>query len=80
MPTVLRSGGYRLFFFSREGTEPVHVHVERGGQYAKFWLHPVSLARNRGFRSHELAELRRLIEKHTAVIEEKWNEHFGSEG
>lgn len=29
MPTILRDGPYRLFFYSNEGEEPPHVHVER---------------------------------------------------
>jgi hypothetical protein len=29
MPTVLKSGGYRLFFYSGDGGEPPHVHVEQ---------------------------------------------------
>jgi hypothetical protein len=53
MPEVLRLRGFRFFFFSREGTEPPHIHVERGDEYAKYWLQPVSLAENRGFRDHE---------------------------
>jgi hypothetical protein len=40
MPTVLRVGGYRFFFYSREGKEPAHVHVEQAERYAKFWLNP----------------------------------------
>ncbi|WP_422447088.1 DUF4160 domain-containing protein [Thermoanaerobacterium sp. DL9XJH110] len=27
MPTVLKEGKYRFFFFSNEGTEPPHIHV-----------------------------------------------------
>ena len=61
MPTVLREGGYRFFFFSREGEEPPHIHVEQAERYAKFWLRPISLASSYGFRSHELATLNRLI-------------------
>lgn len=37
MPTVLRSGPYRLFFCSADGAEPPHVHVERDQRTAKFW-------------------------------------------
>jgi hypothetical protein len=51
MPTVLRLTGYRFFFFSLEGDEPAHVHVERGDNYAELWLSPVALARSKGFRS-----------------------------
>ena len=42
MPTILRDGPYRCFFYSGEGREPPHVHVERDDAVAKFWLHPVS--------------------------------------
>ncbi|NLE29049.1 MAG: DUF4160 domain-containing protein [Phycisphaerae bacterium] len=38
MPTVFRVGKYRFFFFSGEGNEPAHIHVESGDSYAKFWL------------------------------------------
>ncbi|WP_439481025.1 DUF4160 domain-containing protein [Cyclobacterium plantarum] len=41
MPTVLRIGPYRFFFFSNEGNEPPHIHVESGEGHAKFWLEPV---------------------------------------
>jgi len=54
----------------------MHIHVERGSAYAKFWLHLVSLTRNLGFRSHELTELRKLIEENAGDIQEKWDEHF----
>lgn len=77
MPTVLRVEGYRLFFFSMEGSEPVHIHVEKGSGYAKFWVDPVVLARSRGFRSHELTEIRAIIEENLELIQERWHEHFG---
>jgi hypothetical protein len=43
MPTVLRSGPFRLFFYAGDRHEPSHVHVERDARKAKFWLEPVSL-------------------------------------
>ncbi|MFQ5805215.1 MAG: DUF4160 domain-containing protein [Phycisphaerae bacterium] len=76
MPTVLRTRGYRFFFFSSDWREPAHVHVEKGDSYAKFWLEPVALARPRGFLSHELTELARLASENRALFEEKRNEHF----
>jgi hypothetical protein len=33
MPTVLRKGPYRFFFFSREPYKPAHIHVEQRGQW-----------------------------------------------
>jgi hypothetical protein len=77
VPTILRIKGFRFFFFSREGNEPTHVHVEQADRYAKFWLTPIRLARSEGFRSAEILELRKLVEEHRNLFEEKWNEYFG---
>src|SRR5262245_28222245 len=54
MPTVLRSGPYRFFFYSGDGNEPPHVHVERDDCEAKFWLDPVRLAHSHGFSRKEI--------------------------
>jgi hypothetical protein len=77
MPTVLRIEGYRFFFYSLEGLEPPHIHVERGDEVAKYWLNPVSLAQSRGFRSHELNRLRAMVIEHRMEFLEAWNAHFG---
>ena len=76
MPTVLRIKGYRFFFFSREGQEPPHIHVDAAERFAKFWLRPVSLARSRGFRSGELTEIGQLVAEHRDFLEERFNEHL----
>jgi hypothetical protein len=77
MPTVLRIGPYRLFFYSGDRQEPQHVHVERDGNIAKFWLTPVRLQKTGGFSRTELARIYRLIEEHRARLIEAWNEYFG---
>lgn len=77
MPTVLRIDGYRFFFYSLEGSEPPHIHIERGDETAKYWLNPVSLAQSRGFRSHELNRVRALVIEHRATFLEAWNVYFG---
>jgi hypothetical protein len=64
MPTVMRIGPYRFHFYSREGSEPPHIHVEREEWEAKFWLSPVSLAANHGFAKAELSHIQRLVEEH----------------
>jgi hypothetical protein len=78
MPTVLRSGPYRVYFYSHEPNEPPHVHVDRDQRTAKFWLTPVALARNLGFTARELKQLESLIEENRQKLFEAWNEHFGS--
>ncbi len=76
MPTVLRIDGYRFFFFSNEGNEPVHIHVESGDGYCKFWLEPVNLAYSTGFNSTELNKIRKLVIEHKSQIEKTWDEYF----
>ena len=76
MPTVLRVRGYRFFFFSLEGHEPPHIHVEQAEKFAKFWLNPVALAKSRGFRSGELSEIQRIVEENRDTLLERWDEHF----
>jgi hypothetical protein len=80
MPTVLRIGRYRFFFFSNESKEPAHIHVKAGGDEAKFWLNPVQLVVNYGFIGRELAEIQRLIEENRNSLIEAWNEHFSAQG
>jgi len=76
MPTVLIIKGYRLFFFSNERNEPIHIHIEKAECYAKFWLEPHYVAANHGFSSKELREISGIIEKNETLIKEKWDEHF----
>ncbi|MDQ2746288.1 MAG: DUF4160 domain-containing protein [Acidobacteriota bacterium] len=76
MPTVLRIRGYRFFFFSLEGNEPPHIHVEQAERVAKFWIDPISLSMSRGFRSSELSELNTIVEENQRFLLEKWNEYF----
>lgn len=76
MPTVLRIFGFRFFFYSLEGSEPPHVHVERAENVAKFWLQPVSLAESYGFRAHDITQLRALVIEHRLTLLEAWNAHF----
>ena len=79
MPVVLRWNGYRFHFYSDEGDprEPLHVHVRKGRDNAKFWLYPdVTVAYNRGFSSRAQSELNRVIEQHREQIESAWHEHF----
>jgi hypothetical protein len=80
MPTVLRHGPYRFYFYSHEPGEAPHVHVDRDDDSAKFWLDPVGLARNLGFRPHELRELERLVTNHRSKLLEEWHGYHGDEG
>lgn len=78
MPTVLRIGPYRFFFYSGDGLEPQHIHVERDDQIAKFWLDPVRLARSGGYNRTELSEIEHLVTDNEFRLLEAWNEYFGA--
>jgi protein involved in temperature-dependent protein secretion len=60
-----------------EGREPPHIHVAHAGRYAKFWLEPVSVADVRGFRAHEMTEIRDVVMENADLFLEKWHEYFG---
>jgi Domain of unknown function (DUF4160) len=77
MPTVLRVGPYRVFFYAGDGGEPPHVHVERDDGEAKFWLDPVRLERSHGFRGKEINAIRKLVDDHRQQLLESWHEFFG---
>jgi hypothetical protein len=76
MPTVLRSGPYRFFFYSGDREEPPHVHIERDDSEAKFWLDPVRLEWSRGFGRKEIGRLQQIIEENRQQLLGSWHEYF----
>jgi hypothetical protein len=77
MPTVLRWNGYRFYFFSNEGAEPPHIHIDKAGNTAKYWLEPVALARQIGYSAKELREIEAKVAAEAAAFLEAWRVHFG---
>jgi hypothetical protein len=78
LPTVLRSGPYRFFFYAADRNEPPHIHLERDEFEAKFWLDPVRLERSRGFAPAELRRMESLVGEKGAFLLRAWHEHFGN--
>jgi hypothetical protein len=76
MPTVLRSGPYRLFFYSGDRDEPRHVHVERDSNLAKFWLDPIRLAESGGFGRAEIRRVETLVRDNVIRLRRAWDEYF----
>lgn len=76
MPTVLRIGQYRFYFWSDERQEPPHIHVTSAEREAKYWLRPIALSWNEGYRSGELKEIEELILANLDLIQEAWDEFF----
>jgi len=78
MPTILRIGPYRLFFYSNEQGEPSHIHIQRDNMLAKFWLTPVALASSTTFSPRELRKLEEIVIENSGTLIEAWNEYFSS--
>jgi hypothetical protein len=78
MPTIVRDGPYSFVCFSSDRSEPPHIHVVRDRAIAKFWLGEIKLAKNRGFATHELNQIERLVKKHKQTLLEGWHDYFGA--
>ena len=76
MPTVFRDGPYRFFFYSADGHEPAHVHVERDANVGKFWLDPVRLAESGGYAAKELRAIEGLVTANRDQLLRAWNDYF----
>ncbi len=77
MPTVLRIGAFRFYFFSHEPNEPPHIHIDRDAATIELWLEPVEVAKSRGFRAVEIGGILALVIEHKARLLEAWHEYFG---
>lgn len=83
MPTVLLVRGWRLFFYSNEGSEPIHIHAQKGGAECKMWLLTDTYDTMEAW-SHHLTpslrrELRRIIFEHFDLLVNEWNDYFGGQ-
>jgi len=76
MPTALKVGPYRFFFYAGDRDEPPHVHVEREDKIAKFWLDPIRLQRSGGFSRQEIGRIQKVLNAHRSKLLEVWNEYF----
>ena len=74
MPTVLRIGSLRFFFYSDERNEPAHMHVATPDGECKFWLEPVALAHQINMPPRIVRRIERHIEKHREYLIEEYNE------
>lgn len=74
MPTVLRIGPFRFYFYANEGTEPAHIHVDNGDGECKFWLDDVRLADGGDLRPSDLRRVEQLVREHREHLLRSWDE------
>ena len=78
MPTVLKIGRYRFFFYSSDRNEPIHVHIEADENIAKVWLDPIRLGNSGGFSRSDISRILSIIKEHQIELMEGWNGYFSS--
>lgn len=83
MPSLFSVGGYKVFFWSNENDEPLHVHVCKGrpaSNATKIWLTSkgqcITAHNNSRIPASELNELIDIISAQFFIICQKWREHF----
>ena len=84
MPTLFEIFGYRIFFWSNENNEPVHVHVCKGSPSSdatKIWLPPDSnpiLAHNNSrIPQKDLNRILKQLAYNRSDIIARWYDYFG---
>jgi hypothetical protein len=77
MPEIFRELGFVFFFYSNEGSEPLHVHVRKAGGFAKYWIEPVELDFSQGMKVQDLNTAEQLIYSHIELVKTKWYEVHG---
>jgi meiotically up-regulated gene 157 (Mug157) protein len=81
MPTVLYIKGWRLFFYSNEGNEPIHIHGQKGDKECKYWLdiddYAIREAYTYNMNNKDIREVKKIILQNFDDIVQVWNTHFG---
>jgi meiotically up-regulated gene 157 (Mug157) protein len=81
MPTVLYIKGWRLFFYSNEGNEPIHIHGQKGDKECKYWLDVDDYAIRESYtynmNNKDIREVKKIILQNFDDIVQVWNTHLG---
>lgn len=80
MPTIIFINGWRLFFYSNEGNEPVHIHAIKGNMECKYWILKDSVEIQEAFSFNLTTparkEIKKIIYQNFDSILKAWNVHF----
>jgi hypothetical protein len=86
LPSLFLVSGYRVFFWSNEASEPIHVHVCKGKpspNATKLWLTRaggcIVASNGSDIPAKELRELTEFISAQFFLICAKWKEFFLTE-
>lgn len=80
MPTILIIFGWRLFFYSNESNEPIHIHAEKADMECKYWLnyeeYEITEAYSINMNNHSKREIKKIIYDHFDYIVTEWHKIF----
>lgn len=86
MPNLFSFNGFTVYFWSNEGNEPIHVHVQKGKHTAastKFWLlsdGSCSLVNNKAqLSSKQIKLLEKFITVNFKEICAAWKKFFNED-
>ena len=78
MSSLFTVDGYKVYFWSNEGNEPIHVHIEANGKKAKIALEPeVCLVYNHGLKEQELKKALDTCRTYREDFIAEWHKRFG---
>ena len=83
MPSIFQIGSYKVYFWSNEDGEPLHVHISRkpSANTTKIWLTSKGgfiIANNKSrIPIRELNDMLRIITAHYDIICDEWKKYFG---
>ncbi|TFH12709.1 MAG: DUF4160 domain-containing protein [Lentisphaerales bacterium] len=77
MPKILMILGWRVFFYSNEGNEPIHVHCQKGDAEAKYWIDVDGFEAIEAYAYNlspaDKRTVRKIIFQHFDYIVTEWN-------
>ncbi len=80
MPTILLIAGWRLYFWSNELNEPVHIHAEKGDMECNYWLDienfDLQAALEFNLTPQSRREIKKNIYENFDYILAEWNKYF----
>jgi hypothetical protein len=76
MPTILFVMGWRFFFYSNEGNEPIHIHCRKGEMEGKYWLDQENFAIEEAccynMSKRDKREVKKIVFEYFEFIESEW--------
>ncbi|MFM6936362.1 MAG: DUF4160 domain-containing protein [Aquirufa sp.] len=80
MPTIFRQKGWRIFFYSNEGNEQMHIRAIKGETEVKYWisqkLNMISYANSFNLKPIQQREIEELLIEQLPRIIKTWNIYF----